>query len=252
MVNIPQDDLLNKNNHEQSVPISEEEIQKNQKTIQSIASEKETAKDEQQKEVDKLWKQLNGLPINDVDSFYTWEVKLHEWKEYHILNTDKLIDFFGEENNANYGKKTMPTLIRKAIAGEKIQTFTKNAQWEYVPETEIIAKEWQYVFQNVNDSKDTFIPQDANIINEYDIGNNVVWNEFMSFIRKSKPSRLLVWIIKKPTVIVVKSRGNAEQYLDEWATLKLEESKDKKEVTGINAWWFEAWSLTDKEWNIKK
>lgn len=252
MINTPQDDLLNEQNKEPIIPMSEDKIQENEVILQNFANEKEIVKNKQEKTASVLWKYLNWSPIKNIDDFYTWEIKLHDGREYHILDTTNLVNSFGEKESATYWKKTMPTLIRKAIAGERIQTFTKNAVGEYVPETEIVAKEWQYVFQNVNDSKDTFIPQDANIINEYDMGDNVVWNEFMPFIRKSKPSRLLVWIIKKPTVIVVKSRGNAEQYLDEWATLKLEESGDKKEVTGINAWWFEAWSITDKEWNVQK
>lgn len=252
MINTPQDDLLNEQNKEPIIPMSEDKTQENEVTLQNFANEKEIVKNKQEKTTSELWKHLNWSPITNIDDFYTWETKLHDGKEYHILDTANLVNSFGEKESATYWKKTMPTLIRKSIAGERIQIFTKNAVGEYVPESEIVAKEWQYVFQNVNDSKDTFIPQDANIINEYDVGNDVVWNEFRPFIRKSKPSRLLVWIIKKPTMIIVKSRGNAEQYLDAWATLKLEENGDKKEVTGINAWWFEAWSITDKEWNVQK
>jgi len=175
MINTPQDDLLNEQNKEPIVPMSEDKIQENEVILQNFANEKKIVKNKQEKTASELWKHLNWSPIKNIDDFYTWKTKLHDGKEYHILDTANLVNSFGEKESATYWKKTMPTLIRKAIAGERIQTFTKNAVGEYVPETEIVAKEWQYVFQNVNDSKDTFIPQDANIINEYDMGDNVVW-----------------------------------------------------------------------------
>lgn len=191
-------------------------------------------------------------PISEITFLYTWEIQINEWKEYLVLDVSKLLDQFWDDENAVWWKKTQPTLIRKAIAWEKITTYVKNDKWEYTPETQITAKEWDFVFQNINDPYDTYIPQNQNIMKEYEPINagESVWENFIQFIRKSKPSKLLVWIIKQPTVITVKSWGDMKQFLDEWATLKLELKKDGFEVTGINKGWFEAWSITDKNWTI--
>ncbi|EKD66496.1 MAG: hypothetical protein ACD_49C00038G0030 [uncultured bacterium (gcode 4)] len=197
-----------------------------------------------------VWK----YPIKNISTYYTWEKIENSWKTYLILNTSDLINQFWDDKNAIWGKKTMATLIRKAKQWEIIITYVKNEKWEDVPESKVTAKEWQYIFQNLNNPNDIFVPQNEDIINEYESINqwDVIWDEFKLFIRKSNPSKLLPEIIKQPTVIIVESWWNTKQFLEEWATLKLEKNWSKLEVTWINKGWFEAWSLTDVNWNIVK
>mgnify|MGYP006991939111 CR=1 FL=1 len=191
------------------------------------------------------------LPIRDITSFYTWETIGNWWKMYYVLDTKELITKFWDDVHAIFGRKTAPTLIRRAIVWERITTYVENKNWEKILESVFIAKAWQYVFQNINNLEDTYIPQKQWVIDGY-IPQNWdynVWDEFREFFKKSKPSKLLIGLIKKPTVITVKSWWNINQFLDEWAVLKLEESP-LLEVTWINKWGFELWEITDKDWNI--
>ena len=146
MVNIPQDDLLNNPTKQQAFPMTKD----GNKII------KET--------FNHLWNQINWLPIENIDNFYTWEIEIYDSKEYYILDTKKSVDFFGNDDNEMRSKKTAPTLIRKVIPGEKIITYVKDSKWILNPESETIWKEWQYVFQNIDNPLDTYIPQKENII----------------------------------------------------------------------------------------
>lgn len=190
---------------------------------------------------------LDELKKNDLSKFYTWEIIKKDGTEYELLDNEKVGELFNNENNIQRGRKTTPTKIRKAIPWEIIPTYVKNENWEYVKEGEITAQEWDFVFQNINDEKDTYIPQNFDI-NEYAPKNkwDEIEEEYKLFIRKSKPSKLLHEVIQKPTIIIVKKWNNYEQALDVGSTLKL----DWDEVTWINKWGFEAWSITDKEGNI--
>jgi len=154
--------------------------------------------------------------------------------------------------NGNYllGKKTEPTKIRKAIPWEVIETYVKNSQGQYVPEWDgKTAKQWDYIFQDVNDPMDTWIPTNFDM-SEYEAMNE--WGEYTEefdlFVRKSEPSKVLPAIIEKPTLLIVKAWDNDKQFLDTGATLKLEWDEVKwYEVTWINKWGFEAWSIVDEQ-----
>ena len=179
-----------------------------------------------------------------LDEYYTWKIVNNNGVDYEVLDNTKATELFETDWHYLLGKKTEPTKIRKAIPWEVIATYVKNADWEYVPEWEgVTAKEGDYVFQNVNDAMDTYIPTNFDM-SEYEAVNE--WDnyteEFQLFMRKSEPSKILPGIIEKPTLLIVKNWGDYEQFLDVWATLKSEWS----EVTWINKGWFEAWSIVDE------
>gem|GEM_PF-3095556 len=46
-----------------------------------------------------------------------------------------------------------------------------NGKGEKIEESRVTALEGQYVFQNLNNPDDTYIPQDSDIIKEYEVTN---------------------------------------------------------------------------------
>lgn len=191
-------------------------------------------------------KKISKWPITDIISYYTGEIIKKLWKNYFVLDTKKLINKFGDDNHAVWGKKAAPIYIRKAKIGETIITYVQDEEWETVEESTLTAKKWQYIFQNTNDVKDTYICQKNNIIKDYEVVHKwtILGKEFtLCKKRNPQPEKLLLEIIKKPSVITIASWGNIQQFLEEWATLKLRESWGKLEVVGINKWGFESREL---------
>ncbi len=190
-----------------------------------------------------------------LDSCYTGETILHEDKTYSVLDfshlsQEELIAFFWGEQAMRW-KKTAPTLIRKAIPGEAIVTYVKDKEG-VTHEKSNVAGEWQFVFRNPG-TDDIYIPSRnaEKLLTEYNINDlsELSETEFAPFVPTGKASRIPVGIINKPTALRVVSRNDVQK-LGVWATLKLEDRGDKYEITGLNQWWFEARSITDKQGNI--
>lgn len=183
----------------------------------------------------------------DIEGYYTWEVVTQDWIEYSVMDPEKVYEGLKDSTKYLYGKKTEPTLIREWFPWEEIITYVKNKSGEYVNESKIVVKEWDYVFKNTLDEYDVYVPQNHDM-SQYEAVNP--WEEygkdFKLFRRKSKPIRVFPWVIVRPTFMIIESWDNFEQYLWEWSTLKLEWSY----VTGINMWGFDAWSIVNEEWTI--
>lgn len=191
-------------------------------------------------------------PIKDITPYYTWKIVEKLWKKYYILDSEALIGKFWDDEHATWGKKTAPTYVRKAKPRETIITYVKDEGGEIVQESTITAREGQYILQNINDEHDMYILQENERIKEYAPVDewDSIWDDFKLFTRETKPSKLLLEIIKKPTVITIQSWWDIQQFLEEWATLKLKTRWEKYGIVWINKGGFETRSLTDKDGNI--
>lgn len=182
---------------------------------------------------------------------YTGEtIKHNDGIDYAVLDVSKL-NF--EAPEAKFGKKTKPTLIRKANSGEEIVTSPGQ-----IEESRIIAKGGELVFINqLPDGKeDAFIPRDSSgapngqqILDErYELVGGDISNEGAFYRPKGAPSRLLHEVITQPTVIKDAWGTGNHQFLAEGATLKIENGR----VTGIDKAAFdETWSITDQTGRIQ-
>jgi hypothetical protein len=182
----------------------------------------------------------------DISAAYTGETIRHsDGIDYAVLDTTRL-NF--DAPDAVFGKKTKPTLIRAAKAGEEIVTSPGK-----VEESRTTAKGGELIFINKlpGGVEDAFIPRDATgaangqqILDEkYELVGGDINGEGAYFRPKGTPSKLLHEAVTKPTVIKDAWGAGSHQFLGEGATLK----QDKDRATGIDKAAFdETWSLTDK------
>lgn len=181
----------------------------------------------------------------DISSAYTGEtIKHSDGVDYAVIDTTRL-NFDAPE--AVFGKKTKPTLVRVAKAGEEIVTSPGK-----VEESRITAKGGELIFINKlpGGVEDAFIPRDVSgaangqqIVDEkYELVGGDINGEGAFFRPKGTPSKLLHEAVTKPTVIKNAWGAGRHQFLGEGATLK----QDKGRATGIDKAAFdETWSITD-------
>lgn len=185
-----------------------------------------------------------------IEAAYTGETITHsDGIAYQVLDTTRL-DFSAE--GVVLGKKTKPTLVRAAKAGEVVVTSPGK-----VEESRVTAKGGELMFINhlPGGVEDMFIPHDAagvpngrQVLDErYELVGGDVNADGAYFRPSGLPNPLLHEVIDRPTVIKDAWGAGSHQFLGEGATLKSEKGR----VTGIDKAAFdETWSLTDASGRI--
>jgi len=169
-----------------------------------------------------------------------------------VLDMDK--SDFANDETATYGMKTSPVFAFRGKAGQEVIT----SQGENT-ETHFVCKGGEVVFANIlppDGRLDVYTPRDnANnptgeqiLKDAYDlIGGNLDDPRGGLFRPKPNPTKILLRVIKQPTVIANAYGPGNHVYLEPEATLKISGTS----VSGINPIAFDAtWALTDAEGNI--
>ena len=193
----------------------------------------------------------DAVKIGKITSALTGETVRHsDGVDYAVIDTSR-VDF--ESEAATFGKKTKPTLVRVAKAGEEIITSPGA-----VEESRTVAKGGEMIFVNrlPNGKEDAFIPRDGSGVangqqvldQRYELVGGDVNGEGALFRPKGAPSRLLHEVVDRPTVIKDAWGPGQHQFLDKGATLKTENGR----VTGIDKAAFdETWNITDQAGQVR-
>jgi len=186
----------------------------------------------------------------DITHCYSGETIHHtDGIDYAIIDTGKL-DF----SKAQFGKKTKPTLVRLAKAGETIVTSPGKAE-----EIRYSALGGEVVFVNQlpGGVEDSFVPRTPSgqpngqevLDKKYELVGGDLCGEGAFFRPKGAPLRILHEVVVRPTVIIDAYGSGNHQFLGEGATLKKE---GEKRPSGIDKAAFdETWSITDKTGRIQ-
>ncbi len=104
-----------------------------------------------------------------------------------VLSQERLIELFYEKikNEGVMYLKFLPTLIRKGVVGEKIETFVASGL-----ETTKVVSENEYVVQAMTTTKEQYVITEEKLIGQYELTNDPVpegvSSEFKIYLPKGK------------------------------------------------------------------